>query len=66
MWTFYSNQDVALKSAGENPVYDFTLEEAFELDNARRTELGFKRITFQQFLDCIDVSDSCISTNQEC
>ena len=65
MWTFYSSHDVALRSAGENPVYDFTLEEAFELDNARRTELGFKKITFQQFLDCIDLSGSCIPANQE-
>jgi hypothetical protein len=66
MWTFYTNRDAALKSSGENPIYDFTLEEAFELDRIRRTELGFNEITFQQFLDCIDVSASCVPANQEC
>ncbi len=66
MWTFRSDENEALRSAGENPVQEFLVEEAFQLDNQRRQELGFDRITFQQFVDCIDTSGKCSIFDDEC
>ncbi len=65
MWTFFSKREQALKAAGKNQIYDFTLAEASELDNQRRQELGFVRITLRQFLDCIDGA-SCVPDRQGC
>ncbi len=66
MWTFFSEKKTAEESAGENSVYDFSLDEAFELDNQRRKELGFEKVTFSQFIDCIDASSSCARPDIEC
>jgi hypothetical protein len=66
MWTFYSSKELAEASAQENEALEFQTEEAFELDNARREELGYPRISFDQFLDCIRLPATCPPGNGEC
>ena len=66
MWTFFSLKKDAEASAGDNSIYNFSVEEAFALDNLRRKDLGFETITFSQFIDCIDASSSCVPPDAEC
>ena len=66
MWTFFSSKKDAEASAGDNSVYNFSLAEAFELDNQRRKELGFERVSFSQLIDCIDASSSCTPSDTDC
>lgn len=66
MWAFFSLKKVAEASAGDNSIFNFSIEEAFELDNQRRQELGFKKVTFGQFIDCIDASISCTPPDIDC
>ncbi|MHA1959118.1 MAG: hypothetical protein ACW99U_02740 [Candidatus Thorarchaeota archaeon] len=53
MWSFYSSKELAERFAQGSDILEFSIEEASELDNARREELGYPRIKFEQFLDCI-------------
>ncbi len=66
MWTFYEHETDALESAQENQVFEFTIEDAWARDNARRDELGFSRISFEQFLDCIKTREQCHPTDPDC
>ncbi len=66
MWTFFSDQEKALKYASENQVYKFELEEAHDMDNKRRQELGSFAITFEQFLECVDHTASCSPFEYDC
>ncbi|MFQ5831643.1 MAG: hypothetical protein ACE5H4_02980 [Candidatus Thorarchaeota archaeon] len=66
MWTFYEYEADALESSEENRVFEFTIEEAWARDNARRGELGFPSISFDQFLDCIRMHESCYPTDPDC
>ncbi|MFW9908272.1 MAG: hypothetical protein ACFFEF_06835 [Candidatus Thorarchaeota archaeon] len=66
MWSFFSKQESALRHAGENEVYSFRIHEAFDLDNRRRLELGYSRISLEQFYECIDLGESCSLAEDEC
>ncbi|MCK5240318.1 MAG: hypothetical protein KAR33_12250 [Candidatus Thorarchaeota archaeon] len=66
MWTFFSDQESALKHAGTNQVFKFGLEDAHALDNKRRKELGSVAITFKLFLECIDHTASCSPFEYDC
>ncbi|TFG11237.1 hypothetical protein EU537_12945 [Candidatus Thorarchaeota archaeon] len=54
MWTFFKNRDMACSNAGDNTVWEVTLERAYELDNKRRQELDFDKITLEEFKECVD------------
>ena len=54
MWTFFTDCKAAYAKAGENTVLEATLENAYDLDSRRRQELGFHKITLEEFKECID------------
>ncbi len=66
MWTFYEREEDALESAQENLVSEFTIEVAWTRDNARRGELGFPAISFDQFLECVRMHERCYPADSDC
>jgi hypothetical protein len=66
MWTFFSDNKKALDLARGEEVHEFSIEDAYILDNARRVEMGFDKITFEEFLDCLSEPSHCQKDETEC
>lgn len=66
MWTFFYDSKQAIDSARGEEVHEFSIEDAFILDNNRRAEMGFEKITFEQFLECLSVPTKCQVNDTEC
>lgn len=49
MWNFYLDEDEARRRADDRDIVKVTLEEGYDLDNARRQEMGFKEISREDF-----------------
>ncbi|MHA2021597.1 MAG: hypothetical protein ACW96N_07775, partial [Candidatus Thorarchaeota archaeon] len=66
MWTFYSDRQQAMKSAMDNRIHELEVYDAFLLDNARRHDLGYPRIAFDQFLECVNHPTHCVPDDIDC
>lgn len=49
MWNFYLDKDEARNRADDRNLIEVTLKEGYELDNARRKQMGLKKISIEDF-----------------
>jgi len=47
-------------------VHELEVYEAFRLDNERRSDMGYPSITFDQFLQCVNHQNCCVSDGMDC
>lgn len=66
MWTFFADSKKSLNLARGEEVHEFSIEDAYILDNSRRVEMGFAKITFDEFLDCLNEPAQCQTDESEC